>query len=398
MYKMIVAEDELLVRIGIRSMVDWELLGMEIVAEVTNGQSAWEQYCELRPDIVLTDIRMPLMDGIGLIEKIRQMDGAVPIIVLSCLDDFHTVQSTLKLGITDYIHKLTMTREEMNNALLKAKKQLDGNHRPSVPRIMPVEEVFSQYINGTINYKQFVKNLNNRPPEPPLCAVLLALDNYDALKSKSRDDSGAQIERNVMNIFRQALDLRKLGLWCAMGGGKFFFTVNESSINGITDRLRSLLDMYLETTATLYFSPDLLDPADLPAAYKRLLQINETGELLKKSRLKGLNDMSPELSREICLIRDYIWINYAQMLNTQSITEVIQYSPNYLSSMFKKSIGMGLADYIQYVRLEMSKRLLRDTAYSIMEISEQTGFHFESYFTKCFKTYTGITPSEYRKK
>jgi len=389
LYQVLVAEDELLTRIGVRSLVDWESLGMAIAADATNGQSAWEQYLALRPDIIITDIRMPLLDGISLIERIRQTDETVQIIVLTCLDDFSLIQAALKLGITYYIHKLSMKNEEMHEALLKAKKQLDCNKRIPVSRSLPAEELFANFINDKIDVRQFTHELlGKRQIGMPFCAALLVMDGVDGAET---DDS------NIMQILRQAIDLRKNGLWCRAGCNIFFYAAAESLIDSISDRIRTLLSMYLDAGALIWYSPAISDPAGLPAEYTRLLLINEMGELLKKSRKIELNDLSPALGREICLARDYIWINYAQPLNVQTIASRIGYSQNYLSGLFKRSVGIGLADYILYVRVEVAKRLLKETDKPISEIGLLTGFNSESYFTRCFKECTGTPPSLYRK-
>lgn len=74
MYKVLIAEDEMFVRLGIKMSVDWAKMGMEVVADVENGQEALEVYEALKPDIIITDIKMPVMDGIALIKRIRLKD------------------------------------------------------------------------------------------------------------------------------------------------------------------------------------------------------------------------------------------------------------------------------------------------------------------------------------
>ena len=80
MYKAIIVEDEMFVRMGIRMSVEWEKLGVEIAGDAENGQAAWELYEKEHPDIVLTDIKMPVMTGIELIAKIRERDKRTRIV------------------------------------------------------------------------------------------------------------------------------------------------------------------------------------------------------------------------------------------------------------------------------------------------------------------------------
>ena len=95
MYRVLIAEDEALVRMGLKTMPDWEKLDMQVVGDAADGREAYAMYQELRPDILITDIRMPGMDGIELIRKIRVSDSRIKIIILSCLDEFRLVQQAM---------------------------------------------------------------------------------------------------------------------------------------------------------------------------------------------------------------------------------------------------------------------------------------------------------------
>ena len=88
MYSVLIAEDELLVRMGLAGSVDWGALGLRIVADSSDGLIAMEQYERWKPDIVFTDIRMPGMDGLTLIREIRKRDKRCEIIVITCIEDF----------------------------------------------------------------------------------------------------------------------------------------------------------------------------------------------------------------------------------------------------------------------------------------------------------------------
>ena len=112
---------------------------------------------------------------------------------------------------------------------------------------------------------------------------------------------------------------------------------------------------------------------------------------------KCMFDYIPTKSGEITkkAIR-YISKNYATDLTLPEVAEHVHLNPAYFSSLFKQSTGSSFKEYLNLVRVEESKRLLSNTDFSIMDIAQAVGFEDQSYFTKIFKKYTGLTPRQYR--
>ena len=106
-----IIDDESLVRLGIKSSVEWENYGYEIIGEADNGQNGLEMIQQKQPDIVLLDICMPVMDGIEVLKRLQQMEIDCKVIILSCHDDFHFVKEAMKNGAYDYLRK-----NEINSA------------------------------------------------------------------------------------------------------------------------------------------------------------------------------------------------------------------------------------------------------------------------------------------
>ena len=114
----------MLVRIGLVNSVDWRKQQMEVVAVASDGKEGVAAFELHSPDIVITDIRMPKMDGIALIDQIRQVDLNCRIIILSCLEDFELSRKALRYGVTDYLLKWSMCEEEIQSVLSKAVQEL----------------------------------------------------------------------------------------------------------------------------------------------------------------------------------------------------------------------------------------------------------------------------------
>ncbi|WP_396652533.1 helix-turn-helix domain-containing protein [Metabacillus elymi] len=101
-------------------------------------------------------------------------------------------------------------------------------------------------------------------------------------------------------------------------------------------------------------------------------------------------------SKPINMCLNYIFTHLYEDITLTSLAIIVDMHPNYLSSLFKKEVGISIAEYIQRTKIDEAKSLLTFTDYSLLKISTMLNFHDQSYFTKVFKKYTGITPKKYK--
>ena len=125
MLKVVIVDDELIVRVGFRSCIRWEDYGCEIAATCESAEDAIAFFKKEIPDIVFTDIMMPGMDGIALTEYIRNHYPRVKIVVLSCVNEIDYVKKAIKLGAEDYILKLSFTQDTMADVIGKLREVIE---------------------------------------------------------------------------------------------------------------------------------------------------------------------------------------------------------------------------------------------------------------------------------
>lgn len=124
MYKVLVADDHCTVLDYLSAGIPWPKLGLELAAVCSNGAEAWEA-CQIhRPDILVTDIGMPVMDGLELIEKARAVNPRLKAVILSCHEDFHYAQAAVKLNVSDYILKESLQIDQVASVLSRLTNQL----------------------------------------------------------------------------------------------------------------------------------------------------------------------------------------------------------------------------------------------------------------------------------
>lgn len=124
MIKVMLVEDEVGTRNLLRIIVNWEEFHMKIVGEAQNGREALFRMQEEMPDLVVTDIKMPIMDGIALAEEIMEKYPAVKVIIVTAYDDFKYAQKALRAGAVDFILK-PLKRQEVKDALLRVGRQIE---------------------------------------------------------------------------------------------------------------------------------------------------------------------------------------------------------------------------------------------------------------------------------
>lgn len=124
LYKIMLVDDEEEVRKSIIRKIPWEDTGFEVIGDAENGKDALEKIEMNEPDVVLTDIRMPYMDGLAMAERIRQTHPSIKIVIFSGFDEFEYAKKAIKLNVIEYILK-PVNVEELTVILKKIKKNLD---------------------------------------------------------------------------------------------------------------------------------------------------------------------------------------------------------------------------------------------------------------------------------
>ena len=134
MIRVFLVEDEIAMREGIRNRIPWRENGIDYCGDAGDGELAWPQILEKKPDIVITDIKMPFMDGLQLSRLIRRELPDVRIIILSGYDEFEYAQEAIQIGVTDYILKPVMP-EEMLERIRKLAEKIEEEKKQNEARL-----------------------------------------------------------------------------------------------------------------------------------------------------------------------------------------------------------------------------------------------------------------------
>ncbi|MCR4580147.1 MAG: response regulator [Treponema sp.] len=155
MYSVFVVDDEPIVLEGIRSKIDWEEGGFIFAGEASDGEIALSMLQELKPDILITDIKMPFMDGLELSAAIKKIQPWIKIIILSGHDEFDYAKKAISIGIEDYLLK-PFTPQELLDSLNKTAAQID-KERKQLSDISKLKAELKS--NEVLLKKEFLNNL-----------------------------------------------------------------------------------------------------------------------------------------------------------------------------------------------------------------------------------------------
>jgi two-component system response regulator YesN len=217
MFKVVIIDDETLVRVGLKSLINWEEHGFELAGEGENGQDGLELIISSKPDLVITDIKMPIMDGLEMIKKAFEVNKRLKFIVLSSYNEFNLVKEAMKLGAEDYLLKLEMKpdvlievllqlRDKMLNELDEKDERKNAKSQSRASKTALREEFFKNIIGKMIPDSRYieesVKQLEIELNEEELtCAVVKA--NLSDISHKYNEEDMRLLDFTIINIIEE---------------------------------------------------------------------------------------------------------------------------------------------------------------------------------------------------
>lgn len=509
------------IRKGLVHCIHWGDLGCEIAAQADDGMMALEQIPVIQPNIVISDIRMPGMDGLELAEIIARDHPGIKVIILTGYPDFAYAQRAIQYHVVDFVLK-PMTVENLTNAIEKAKAAI-AEDRSS----QDLQEKLSTTSarNMELQQSMLLHDLIHRVA----CSQLYVLNRLAQLKMDLR--SYFVLKLHITSLSEEALTEEEYNEYlnqsqeilsdclssyqhyyiargtqdcfvviCAAGEAPitalcreavnivgslahFLLFIGISNCNDNPICLADAADEAAQAVRFTVFTPDhpvthfaelssfpqqltdeifemlsalksameLRNPADteqlldcifayadsnkLPpdtvrnicvyihqfgmelqfpgmaghsleggsiSSLKRIMETNSIAEMESCTRalVQQTQDMAQSSAASadhiVSSVQAYISAHYGEQLSLDQLAQQFYLSSSYLSRLFKRETGTTLTTYLQNVRIEAAKNLLRTTALKSYEVAERVGINDPVYFSRIFKKITGLKPKDYR--
>ncbi|WP_276354580.1 response regulator [Cohnella caldifontis] len=440
MYNVLVVDDEWMICNGVAAVLRNSDIAIGDVMIANNGFEALD-YIRLDPiDLLITDIQMEGMNGIELIETLFSENPLVPVIVLSAHGEFEYAQKALRFGVKEYIIKpvvpdelirvvraLLMERESKLRMISEASfKQKFSFEDMSTGRHILLNEWVSEGFSETEAEEAF-RYLGKRLDGP--CYGMLAVKLLWPKSGAGDDEALTFRDRNLLRYASLNIIEETLNRWDCLtfySGTPFIavilqFTRAEMNAPGLLSEqtmvaqlLHNHLRHYLKIESAIGISRIREGILSWSELFREAVEATRWSEVHPDHAVFYIGDFSskrqddpaagtvPDPRRTVednnSFIRDaiqYIGGHYRRKgLKLQEIADAVCLSPNYLSYLFKKIAGYNMWDYVTKLRMEEARRLIMTTDMRRYEISDEVGYESPEHFTKIFKKYYGVNPSE----
>ncbi len=355
-HSVVIFDDEPWSREAVKSLVHWDRLGLELAGQADDGIAGLNLVRSVRPDIAITDMRMPGMEGDELLRRLADARPEMKILVMSGYDDYSYVRQALRSRAQDYLLK-PIDPDELNRALERCIAELEADGE-SLPYSFRAPAALS---------------------DPGL------LDEYVAHRRRA---FGYLLEFNADGV-RQTLDSLKHVFEQADS-----VAVDEELGSRIVHDFLLMLEEFVVHHGVLpdpvLFRPRNLELADPDDVFQKIIRVFDTAMELVRERL-GRHDQL-----NLAEVKDHLDRFYCEPISLHSVAQMFLVTKEHLAREFRKAYGETLNEYITRRRMETARELIRTGRQEIKQAAFMVGYDDVPYFYRVFKKQFGISPAQAR--
>lgn len=284
MYKVLIVDDEPIVKIALKSIINWEDYGYTIIATASDGVEALRYVEEESPDLVITDLKMPRMDGLELIKELNSQNYKGEILVISNYDDFNSVRSALVQGAANYILKVSIEAEPLKDVLSDItqrliKKQGINDTNPSIQEGLSSKDLTAEKKLFLNRFKDYLEALDY--PEEMFQELveenyLASPSSFGLIRLKSKDESNTDGHLIYDIVYESLNDIREKEI-VFISPAKIMVVFPTSEIENadvklvesIFTKLSQALSLYISLESDIVFGAGIADLKQFKTIYQQ---------------------------------------------------------------------------------------------------------------------------------
>ncbi len=416
MLKLLIADDEAYVREYMKTVLDWEGLGITICGCARDSAKAIEIAEKEMPDMALLDINMPGMDGLELTEHLLNKSPDMVIAFVTGYSEFEYARKALQLGAEEYILK-PFSPEELEGAVrrlkLKIEKRIQERCDSRKDREVLRESLLKEMLSSRdfLNISDWKERMKRIGVECPYGCFLAAWMEIHFTDKVQEPDMGLW-KFSICNILEEYPVISETVLYVTDGGtNRIGLLVNGSKeslslekLKGYFGDVQKIIWDYLKLLVTIGVGEEkdslekLYDSVREAESACKTQELKGTGKLYfyKEVQAERKKPRSRRAEEIISAVEEAVRENYQESdLTVEKIAELVFLDASYIRRIFSKYRGCTVVDFLTEYRMQEAKRLLETGNLSVSQAAEQVGYMDPGYFTKCFKKHFGVTPSNY---
>lgn len=348
MVTILIADDERVERQALNMIISKHLPEASVIGEAENGRQTIELAQQLKPDIILLDIKMPGMDGIEVVKHVKPMLPQTKFIMVSAFDTFEYAQQVMQQGVKEYLLKPART-EEIVQAVRRTLTEI-SQEREAHEKQLRLQEQLEQ----ALTFEQ-AKSLFELIKWGDVEGTLAHFDHFFASFVDTVGENKQKLKQTITDLF---------------------ILLNYM-----------LKELYLDRELELKWHPAQSIEEIKQQSRSELIRLIER---VTSWRALHAHDLLHKA-------KQYMDHHYTKPLSLEEVAAHVGLSPYYFSKLFKERFHTNFMDYLTGLRIEQAKQLLTQSDCSLKEICFQVGYKDPNYFSRVFKKITGVSPSEYRR-
>lgn len=403
--KILIVDDDEIIRKTFLEQIPWEENGYEIVAAASNGEEAYEIALYTCPDIILTDIEMPVMNGLELAEKLQEVLEGCRIIFLTAYDSFEYAREALRLHACEYILKDSQ-EEEVLQALEREAEEIRIRNRQvhltGLGRELLERNRIFRLLQDNITEEEKKSICQDLEMDLQSCRYQVAVVKMADRGNGQRRASEAVAEEDELGeLLKECLKNREGRSWIFYWN-RYQVILAESSAqgDGQADFLKMAENMAEELEKRQFCGVTIgigrlccQETAFSSSFDDAVFAVNDDSQ----GKIRFYRELGQ--AKFIREIREYILKNYADPeLSLNKLSEQVYLTPAYISSLFKRYMNSNFKEYLVRLRMKEACKLLENTDMKSYEISALVGYPNPQYFSVLFKKYMGETPTQYHNR
>lgn len=384
MQKVLIVDDDFTARINLKTMIDWDKNGFELCGEAENGQYAITMIKDTMPDIVITDMNMPIMDGVALIQYIGLNYPDIKSIALSGYDDFQYVKESLKNGAVDYLLKHKLDDSSLLKVLKIASDKINREHKIMKQFVQSRKILRQNFIRslvlGDICELSVIQDKAMELELPldhsPLAMVVISIDDFQQIKKRFAEDRAIGLISSIVDLIEGILADMGNAVMSVVDDGKFVilfhFTIRSelfiyNHMSTTVKRIRESMKRYLNISACFSLGRLFYHIVEINRLYK------EANEMLHEKIITGRDQIfkeSTNLGNTVDFfnldVKDEKQIMLA--IKAGDIEKISQYLDDIFDRIAELRINYKSIQMICIELIGIANRIARDSAIDIKEL------------------------------